>query len=115
MDAYGTIADAANLHGVYASTTWNDSVDGRVTDDEVGGDTIMCAVDFTNSRMYFGMNGVWYNAQDPTSGAGGIAFAAQTDWLAAVSSDTPAFKLMTNTGGIPFFYSKPAGYTAWDV
>jgi len=40
------------------------------------GDIISCALDCTNSKAYFGLNGVWMKSGDPTSGSTGTgAFA----------------------------------------
>ena len=42
------------------------------------GDVMMCALDMTNSRIFFGMNGVWMqpgsaSGGDPTDGTGNVA------------------------------------------
>lgn len=116
VDATGKVQDFNNSFGTYGAVSYNNTVDGRATDDAAGGDTVMVAVDFTAQRAYFGMNGVWFNGQDPTSGVGGIPLPTLgvTDWVAACSSFSTACRALFNTGGLAFIHAAPTGYQGWD-
>lgn len=115
INGLGQVRDFTGSFGTYGSTNYNNTVDGRVTNDMIGGDTYMVAVDFVSQRAFFGMNGVWYNGQDPTSGAGGIPLpVVATDWVAVTSSFSTACHALFNTGGLAFIHTPPAGYQGWD-
>ena len=44
------------------------------------GDIVMCALDLTNNKLYFGKNGTWLNSGDPTSGSTGTgAYSVTAD------------------------------------
>ena len=49
----------------------NSAVGGWSGTDYGNGDIIMVALDLTNSKLYFGVNGTWDNSGDPTTGATG--------------------------------------------
>lgn len=79
--------------------------------------TVMMAVDFDNSLVWFGLNGVWNG--DPGAGTGGI------DISGSLSGNLHAAMGMYNsTGSAPSItghftandltYLEPTGFTAWD-
>ena len=116
--------------------------DGSVSDDGqtfytgssfTSGDIIQCALDLTNSKIYFGKNGTWQNSGDPTSGStgtGAVALENNGDayFFTASSYGTDVLQMNfgqgyfgttavasagSNASGIGTFeYDVPAGYTA---
>ena len=116
--------------------------DGSVSDDSqtfytgssfTSGDIIQCALDLTNSKIYFGKNGTWQNSGDPTSGSTGTGAVALEDngdayFFTASSYGTDVLQMNfgngyfgttaissegTNASGIgKFEYDVPTGYTA---
>ena len=116
--------------------------DGSVSDDSqtfytgssfTSGDIIQCALDLTNSKIYFGKNGTWQNSGDPTSGSTGTGAVALEDnsdayFFTASSYGTDVLQMNfgqgyfgttavasagSNASGIGTFeYDVPAGYTA---
>lgn len=122
----GIVAQNTVNHGVYGGTSWYGQtvvaggIDGRgafINSGIGGGDTVMVAVDFTAQRAWFGVNGVWLDFQDPTTGAGGIPLGSvNTDWVVAIScnkSTGTSNRWQLNTGGLAFLY-KPSGFLGWD-
>jgi hypothetical protein len=67
------------------------------------GDVVTIAVDFDNGYFYMGIDGVWGNSGDPTSGAtgtGGYSFTVGTDdWFMGVNRRTTS---ATSTFGVNF-------------
>jgi len=56
----------------------NSNLDQEAT--YTNGDIVMCALDLTNNKIYFGKNGTWVNSGDPTSGASGTgAYSVTAD------------------------------------
>ena len=116
--------------------------DGSVSDDSqtfytgssfTSGDIIQCALDLTNSKIYFGKNGTWQNSGVPTSGStgtGAVALENNGDayFFTASSYGTDVLQMNfgqgyfgttqissegTNASGIgKFEYDVPTGYTA---
>ena len=116
--------------------------DGSVSDDGqtfytgssfTSGDIVQCALDLTNSKIYFGKNGTWQNSGDPTSGStgtGAVALENNGDayFFTASSYGTDVLQMNfgqgyfgttavasagTNASGIGTFeYDVPTGYTA---
>ena len=116
--------------------------DGSVSDDSqtfytgssfTSGDIIQCALDLTNSKIYFGKNGTWQNSGDPTSGStgtGAVTLENNGDayFFTASSYGTDVLQMNfgqgyfgttavasagSNASGIGTFeYDVPAGYTA---
>tara|TARA_R100001079_G_scaffold110_1_gene61 strand:+ start:450 stop:1784 length:1335 start_codon:yes stop_codon:yes gene_type:complete len=116
--------------------------DGSVSDDSqtfytgssfTSGDIVQCALDLTNSKIYFGKNGTWQNSGDPTSGStgtGAVALENNGDayFFTASSYGTDVLQMNfgqgyfgttavasagSNASGIGTFeYDVPAGYTA---
>ena len=117
--------------------------DGSVIDDSqtfytgssfTTGDIVQCALDLTNSKIYFGKNGTWQNSGDPTSGSTGTGAVALEDnggdayFFTASSYGTDVLQMNfgngtfgstaissegTNASGIgKFEYDVPTGYTA---
>lgn len=75
-------------------------------------DYIMCAVDFTARKVWFGKNGTW--SGDPVAGTGHAAsFSSAQDLHIYISSGSAllAGQLLCLTGEMP--YSNPTGYTPW--
>ena len=56
----------------------NSAVGGWSGTDYGNGDIIMVALDLTNSKLYFGVNGTWDNSGDPTTGATGTGAVSIT-------------------------------------
>jgi len=56
----------------------NGAVSGWSGTDYDDGDIIMVALDLTNSKLYFGVNGTWDNSGDPTTGATGTGAVSIT-------------------------------------
>ena len=53
----------------------------------VAGDIIMCAVDLDNNKIWWGLNGTWFNSGDPAGGSGeSAAIQADTDYTFGVST-----------------------------
>ena len=51
------------------------------------GDIIMCAVDLDNNKIWWGLNGTWFNSGDPAGGSGeSAAIQADTDYTFGVST-----------------------------
>jgi len=56
----------------------NSNLDQEAT--YTNGDIVMCALDLTNNKIYFGKNGTWVNSGDPTSGSTGTgAYSVTAD------------------------------------
>ena len=97
----------------YGLTNWAGSgVDGRASAATGYGDTFMMAADLDNGRVYFGLNGVWFNSQDPTNPAHGAAIPGfPTSYEFLMNSDTRNH--LINTGGLQFIHTIPTGYLPW--
>ena len=67
----------------------NSNLDTEAT--YANGDIVMCALDLTNNKIYFGKNGTWVNSGDPTSGAsgtGGYSVTADKTYFTITSDNT---------------------------
>ena len=82
-----TIAYVVNT-GAYRNNNSNTSWGSGAGD----GDTIMIALDRTNRKVYFGVNGTWGNSSDPANGTGGI------DISSLVTGDTYFIGVTNDTG-----------------
>ena len=128
---WGYRSTAGNYRNSNADSGYGDSYDT--------GDIIGCAVDLTNSKLYFSKNGVWQNSGVPTSGATGTGaisitavastplgayFAGLTYWGASTGTFNINFgngyfgttshgETNADDAGIGLFkYDVPAGYYA---
>ena len=71
------------------------------------GDTIMCALDMDNNKVWWGKNGTWFSSGDPVAGTN----AAYTNVTGNICfSVTPRDKSSVNFGQRPFKYTPPTGY-----
>ena len=82
-----TIAYVVNT-GAYRNNNTNVSWGSGAGD----GDTIMIALDRTNRKVYFGVNGTWGNSSDPANGTNGI------DLSSLVTGDTYFIGVTNDTG-----------------
>ena len=73
MGAATTGVAANNSGEVYANSV---KIGDAGYDAWSDGDVISCAVDLDNSKIYWGINSVWQNSGDPTSGATGTGAQA---------------------------------------
>jgi len=78
----------------------------------VAGDTLQCAVDVTNGRIWFGRNNVWLEG-NPSAGTG----ASYTNLTGAIAPSVSVYgtgvdKLAVNCGQRPFAYTPPTGFLA---
>lgn len=84
------------------------------------GDTIMAAVDLTNDKYWWGVNGVWASGGDPAAGTGeqasaiglGTVFLCGTTGYFTGPSTGDA--ILVRTALADFAYSPPSGFAAWD-
>lgn len=112
----------------------NSNLDTEAT--YANGDIVMCALDLTNNKIYFGKNGTWVNSGDPTSGStgtGAYSVTADKTYFTITSDNTSGSDQQTyqfnfgngyfgttaissegtNASGIgKFEYDVPTGYTA---
>jgi hypothetical protein len=111
----------------------NSNLDQEAT--YTNGDIVMCALDLTNNKIYFGKNGTWVNSGDPTSGASGTgAYSVTADktYFTITSDNTSGSDQQTyqfnfgngffgttaitsagsNGNGSLFEYDCPSGYYA---
>ena len=106
----------------------NSAVSGWSGTDYGNGDIIMVALDLTNSKLYFGVDGTWDNSGDPTSGStgtgavsivavgstpNGVYSPAAGDW-----HNSNSFTYEANFGNPPYANSSSAadanGYGAFE-
>jgi hypothetical protein len=78
----------------------------------VAGNTLQCAVDVTNGRIWFGKNNVWLEG-NPSAGTG----ASYTNLTGAIAPSVSVYgtgvdKLAVNCGQRPFAYTPPTGFVA---
>jgi hypothetical protein len=78
----------------------------------VVGDTLQCAVDVDNGRIWFGRNNVWLEG-NPSAGTG----ASYTNLTGAIAPSVAVYsngtdKLAVNCGQRPFAYTPPTGFLA---
>jgi hypothetical protein len=78
----------------------------------VAGDTLQCAVDVDNGRIWFGRNNVWLEGS-PSAGTG----ASYTNLTGAIAPSVSVFsngtdKFAVNCGQRPFAYTPPTGFLA---
>ena len=89
----------------------NNSVSGTAGGTGANNDIVMVAYDLDNGKLWFGLNGTWFNSGNPATGAnanysnlsGSIAPAVGTYSSGAIS---------VNFGQRPFTYTPPSGYVA---
>jgi len=106
----------------------NGAVSGWSGTDYGNGDIIMVALDLTNSKLYFGVDGTWDNSGDPTSGSTGtgavsiVAVGSTPNgvYSPAVSEwhNSNSFTYEANFGNPPYANSSDAadanGYGAFE-
>lgn len=116
IDDSGRIRSLGNTDmATYGNTEWFVTVDSR-TEDAVGsGDVLMFAVDLDNDKMWFGLNGTWFNSYDPAANTGGIAIPAGSDWKPVVNTSATTTPWLFNCGGNEFKYTPPSGFDAWEA
>ena len=72
------------------------SVDSSVT--LTNNDIVMIALDSGSGKIWFGVNGTWFNSGNPATGSNGVDFTGQSWWTAGVD-DFVFFVGDGNTGG----------------
>ena len=106
----------------------NSAVGGWSGTDYGNGDIIMVALDLTNSKLYFGVNGTWDNSGDPTTGStgtGAVSIVAAGSTPQGVYSpaagewhNANSFTYEANFGNPPYANSSSAadanGYGAFE-
>lgn len=95
----------------YTSGSYILNRDSRTQGYLCNGDTIMMACDFDNGKVYWGMNGTWFESQDPTNASHGLSMPSGCDSI-VYTNDASTFKMRINSGGAPFMYTMPTGYSA---
>lgn len=72
-------------------------------------DIIMIAVDFTNDKLWFGVNGTWYESGNPATNTGGLNMITGTVYLFAgpgISGDSVTIPAIQT-------YTPPSGFSVW--
>lgn len=94
--------------------TGTENIDTRTSDSTIGGDVFMIAVDLDNGRVYFGMNGIWFEGYDPTNSSDGMPipdFGVESGWYLSFNNNLRG--MLANAGGVNFAFDIPSGYNAW--
>lgn len=74
-------------------------------------DVVGVAVDLTNNKIYFSVNGAW--GGNPSAGTGGIAIAPGAYFPAADGGGNFTATHTINTGKTAFANAAPSGFAAW--
>lgn len=75
------------------------------------GDVLMLACDEPNGLIWIGKNGVWAATTNPATGTNGTSVGALADFYLFVGLSR-VDNVTVNTGGSPFAYTPPSGFTA---
>jgi hypothetical protein len=75
------------------------------------GNTIGIALDMTNGRIFFSVNGTWQNSGDPVAGTG-FAYSGLTGTMYPACSAYNGTILTANFGATAFSYTPPTGYAS---
>jgi hypothetical protein len=103
-------------NGTSGGTKYNNNATVNVSNASfagwVAGNTLQCAVDVTNGRIWFGKNDVWLEG-NPSAGTG----ASYTNLTGAIAPSVSVYgtgvdKLAVNCGQRPFAYTPPTGFLA---
>ena len=97
--------------GVWAAASFSSLASSTVANQT---DEVMMAIDFDAGKIWYGLNGTWYNSGDPAAGTNpSQTFTANTTMHAAMSE---AFYLNVEwfyfNGGSS--YPPPTGFSYWD-
>jgi len=107
---------SVQCNGTSGGTKYNNNATVNVSNASfagwVAGDTLQCAVDVTNGRIWFGRNNVWLEG-NPSAGTG----ASYTNLTGAIAPSVAVYstgvdKLAVNCGQRPFAYTPPTGFLA---
>ena len=105
----------ANGWGVY-TPTGNKLHNGANTayGSACGANTIMCALDMDNGKVWWGLNGTWFNSGNPASGTNAAYTTGITGTIYACSTvlSTNEPTLTANFGATAQSYSAPSGFNA---
>lgn len=96
----------------YTSGLYLQAVDARTANAWAVGDTLMLAVDWDNMKWYMGLNGTWFESQDPTNASHGLTIPTGCDALTLNPRDSSCGFYM-NTGGGPWRFTPPTAYEAF--
>jgi hypothetical protein len=98
--------------GVWAAGSFSSLASSTIANQT---DTVMMAIDFDAGKIWYGLNGTWYNSGDPAAGTNpSQTFTAGTTMHAAMSEAyTSNVEWFYFNGGSA--YGPPAGFTYWDV
>jgi hypothetical protein len=107
---------SVQCNGTSGGTKYNNNATVNVSNASfagwVAGNTLQCAVDVTNGRIWFGKNDVWLEG-NPSAGTG----ASYTNLTGAIAPSVAVYstgvdKLAVNFGQRPFAYTPPTGFLA---
>lgn len=106
---------AGSYANVYAWGTFpfllaNNSNTSYGTSPSAGG-VIMCAFDRDNSKIYFGLNGTWFNSSNPATQVNPAASSIPADMFPFCGSRSTG-NGSANFGQRPFAYTAPSGFKA---
>jgi hypothetical protein len=77
-------------------------------------DVVIVAVDVDASKVWFGVNGTWFNGGDPAAGTGAVYTNVTTDNIyPMVGSYNIGNEVTSNFGTTEFTYTVPTGFTGW--
>ena len=77
-------------------------------------DVVMIALDLDNGKIWWGVNGTWFNSGDPAAGTGAqYTGISGTYHLAFSASDYEGMGGTMNFGQAAFAYTAPSGFGAW--
>jgi len=104
--AFG-LTNNSSLYGrVYNNGSWNGTATAVYPND-----IAMCAFDADTGKMWFGVNGTWFNSGNPAAGTNAWFTASMTEpyffTVHNISTST-----VCNFGQRPFAYTAPSGYKA---
>ena len=107
---------AGSYANVYAWTslrnlTVNNSTTAAYGTTPSAGDVIMCAFDRDNSKIYFGLNGTWFNSSNPVTQTNPAASSIPTEMFPFCGSRSTGSGSL-NHGQRPFAYTAPSGFKA---
>lgn len=113
--------EATSTNGRASSNFWLIQSQGIVYNGTAGstytgysaGDRVMVAVDLSNTSIWFGRNGTWFNSGDPGAGTGAIYtnVSGTVECVLGWSSGGPKnWNITSNFGGSAFTYTVPSGF-----
>jgi hypothetical protein len=108
--------DTALSYGIYSNdgTVWNDgneyAYEAYVFDTD---DLIMMALDMDNGKIYWGVDGTWFNSGDPAAQTNPAFTGLSGAKYTALSLLDEGTTITINFGATAFSYSPPSGFLPW--